>query len=236
MLGRLLDWFGDHRFAVLAASFLCVGGTWCFIEIADEVFKGKTQSFDDRMILAMRHAEEPAVPIGPKWLEEVGRDLTALGGVVVLAIVTFAVAGFMALSGKYREMCLLLAATFGGVIIVTIFKYSFDRPRPDLVSQLSYVVTSSFPSGHSMMSAVVYLTLGTVVAEMAIRKRLKFYCLAVAMTIVLLVGVSRVYVGVHYPTDVLAGWSAGLVWAMICWLIARLLRRKGGVEPQPSGS
>lgn len=224
MLGRLLDWCGGHRLGVLAAMLLCVGGLWCFVAVADEVFEGDTQSFDNWAIKAMRNPDDLNDPIGPPWLEEIGRDLTALGGIVVLTIVTLAITGFLWLSGKRREVWLLLAATLGGVMIASIFKVTFDRPRPDLVPHLSHVASSSFPSGHSMMSAIVYLTLGTVVAEVVTTNRLKFYCLAVAIAIVLLVGVSRVYLGVHYPTDVLAGWSAGLVWAMLCWLVARLLR------------
>jgi undecaprenyl-diphosphatase len=226
MIGRWLDWFGDHRLGLLAAMLLCVAGLWCFIVIADEVFEGDTQSFDDWAVKALRKPDDLKDPIGPPWLEEIGRDLTALGGIVVLTIVTLVIAGFLWLSGKRREVWLLVAATLGGVAIASIFKVAFDRPRPNLVPHLSHVETSSFPSGHSMMAAIVYLTLGTVVAEVVTTKRLKFYCVAVAITIVLLVGVSRVYLGVHYPTDVLAGWSAGLVWAMLCWLVARMLRGK----------
>jgi undecaprenyl-diphosphatase len=224
MLGRWLDWFGDHRLGLLAALLLCVAGSWCFIAVADEVFEGDTKTFDDWMITVLRDSDDLADPIGPPWLEEIGRDLTALGGVVVLTLMCLAIAGFLWLSRKRREVCLLAVATLGGVVIASILKVSFDRPRPDLVPHLSHVESSSFPSGHSMMSAIVYLTLGTVAAEVVTTKRLKFYCLAVAITIVLLVGVSRVYLGVHYPTDVLAGWSAGLVWAIFCWSAMRLLR------------
>ena len=226
MIGRLLDWFGEDRLGVFAASLLCVAGLACFIAVANEVFQGDTQSFDDWAIKAMRNPDDLADLIGPEWLGEAGRDMTALGGVLVLTMMSLAIAGYMWLSGKRREFWLLVAATLGGVAISSMFKVTFDRPRPELVPKLSYVTSSSFPSGHAMMSAVVYLTLVTVLAEVITNKRLKCYCLAVAMTIVLLVGVSRVYMGVHYPTDVLAGWSAGLVWAMLCWLAVKLLQRR----------
>src|SRR5205085_9940078 len=106
----------------------------------------------------------------------------------------------------------------------------FDRPRPSVVPHLSHVMTSSFPSGHSLLSAVVYLTLGSLLARLVGPPRLKLYFLGVAVLLSFLVGLSRVYLGVHYPTDVLAGWAAGLTWAVLCWLLARYLQHRGAVE------
>jgi undecaprenyl-diphosphatase len=194
------------------------------------VREGSTQRFDDWAIRALRKANDPNEPIGPKWLAEVGRDITALGGIAVLMLITAAVVGFLWLREKYGAMWLVLIATFGGLGISSVLKHIFRRPRPILVAHLSAVYTTSFPSGHSMLSAVVYLTLGTLLASLVKERRLKFYFLLVAMTLTFLVGVSRVFMGVHYPTDVLAGWSAGLVWALICWLAARHLQRRGAVE------
>jgi undecaprenyl-diphosphatase len=108
----------------------------------------------------------------------------------------------------------------------------YARPRPDLVPHLSPVYTSSFPSGHSLIAAVVYLTLGSLLASVISRPMLKVYVLSVAMLLTTAVGLSRVYLGVHYPTDVLAGWLAGLVWALLCWLVARVLQRRGRVESE----
>src|SRR5207302_4145258 len=124
----------------------------------------------------------------------------------------------------------LLVATLGGFLISGLLKNHYERPRPAVVPHLSYVYSSSFPSGHSMLSAVIYLTLGSLLARLAERRRLKIYCVAVAMLLTFLVGVSRVYLGVHYPTDVLAGWAAGLAWAVLCWLVTRYLQRHGAVE------
>lgn len=216
---------------------VAVSGSLFFIKLADEVLEGGTQHFDTWMI---EHLQKPAPPIdplgspatiptGPPWLREMGRDVTALGGVAVLMLVTFAVAGYLLMIRKYHAMWLMLIATFGGLFISTALKRAIDRPRPS-VSHYSYVYTSSFPSGHSMLSAVVYLTLGSMMTRLVPRRSEKIYCLTVALLLTFLVGVSRIYMGVHYPTDVLAGWCAGLVWAVLCWLATRYLQTRGAVE------
>jgi undecaprenyl-diphosphatase len=124
----------------------------------------------------------------------------------------------------------VIVAVVGGQVLSTLLKYFIDRPRPDIVHHLSHVYTTSFPSGHSMMSAVVYLTLGALLARFVPQRALKLYFIGLAMFLTFLVGVSRVYMGVHWPTDVLAGWTAGLVWAIACWLVARQLQRRHVVE------
>lgn len=225
-----VSWLAGHVNIVLVAVLLIVGGTWGFIELADGVRDGDTQRFDDWAVRAMRRADDPSQPIGPRWLPEVGRDLTALGGVAVLTLTTVFVAGYLLIVRKYHAMWLVLAATLGGLLISTLLKHLIDRARPDLVPHLSHVYTSSFPSGHSMLSAVVYLTLGALLTRLAAERRVKLYFLAAALLLTFLVGVSRVYMGVHYPTDVLAGWTAGLVWALLCWLVARYLQRRGAIE------
>jgi len=225
-----LGWLGAHVNLVLLASLLVVGGAWAFIAIADEVKEGGTQRFDDWAVRALRNANDPAIPIGPTWLPEVGRDLTALGGVAVLTLVILAVAGYLLLGEKYRAMWLVLGATVSGLILSVALKHVYERPRPHLVPYLSGTFTTSFPSGHSMLSAIVYLTLGTLLARVVEDRRIKFYFLAVALVLTFLVGVSRVYMGVHYPTDVLAGWSAGLAWALLWWLVARYLQHTGRLE------
>ena len=226
----ILDWLADQGWVAILAALLVVGGVWGFIELADEVREGQTQRFDEWAIRALRHKDDLDKPIGPTWLGEVGRDLTALGGVTVLTLVTIAVTGHLLLAGKRHAAVFLVIAVAGGLLLSTVLKNSFDRARPDLVKHLSSVYTSSFPSGHSMLSAVVYLTLGSLLMRVAPRRRLKLFYLGVAMTLTFLVGVSRVYMGVHWPTDVLAGWTAGLVWALLCWLATRALQRRGAVE------
>ncbi len=226
----VFEWLGRHEFMVLLAVLIIVAGTWGFIALADVVLEGRTQSFDESILRALRRPNSPAIPIGPDWMAEVGRDLTAVGGVAVLILATLAVAGFLLLDRKYAAMGFVLAAVASGLILSSLLKASFARPRPEVVPHLSQVYTSSFPSGHSMMSAIVYLTLGALLARMVVRRSLKVYCLAVAFILTGLVGCSRVYMGVHYPTDVLAGWTAGLVWATLCWLVARKLQHSGTIE------
>ena len=132
---------------------------------------------------------------------------------------------------KRRTALLLLLSCTGGILLSTALKYGFDRPRPDLVSHGSVVYTASFPSGHSMMAAAVYLTLGALLASVEPDYRAKIFLLTVALVLSVLVGVSRVYLGVHWPTDVLAGWSAGAAWAIACWIVALKFQRRGAVEP-----
>ncbi len=221
---------GGQEALILMAVLLTVASCWVFIEVADEVIEGETQAFDRWVVRAMRQDHDPSVPIGPSWLQEAGRDATALGGIAWLVFSTLAVCGYLWIDRKVRLAGFLVGATIGGLLLSLTLKGMFDRPRPDVVPHLSHVTTSSFPSGHSMLSAIVYLTLGALLATVAPRRRLKLYVLGVAMTLPMIVGTSRVYLGVHYPTDVLAGWMAGLVWAMVCWLVARWLQSRGQLE------
>ena len=121
---------------------------------------------------------------------------------------------------------LVLLAVFGGGAIVYFLKLGFDRPRPDLVPHGSYVFTASFPSGHSMLSAITYLTLGFLLARSQSHRTLRIYIMVLTLVVTGLVGLSRVYLGVHWPTDVLAGWAAGACWALLCWLVARWIQQR----------
>lgn len=227
---RDLDWIGRHEATVLLALLLVVLAVWSFVALADNVSDGDAQHFDEWAVRALRRADDLARPIGPNWLIEVGRDLTSLGGGAVLTLLTFTVAGYLWIERKSHAAWLVLISALGGLLMMTVLKGLYQRPRPDLVPHLTTVSMSSFPSGHSMLAATVYLTLGILLAQFVTERMLKAYCLLVALSLTFLVGVSRVYLGVHYPTDVLAGWAAGLAWALICWLIARYLQRRGAVE------
>jgi undecaprenyl-diphosphatase len=231
---NVLEWLGRHEPVVLLGVLVVVAGTWGFITLADVMLDGQTQRFDEWSLRCLRRPDNPTLLVGPEWMGETARDLTALGGVAVLTSVTIAVAGFLLLNRKFAAMGFVLTAVLGGLAISCLLKAGFARPRPQLVPHLCQVYDSSFPSGHSMMSAVVYLTLGALLSELIALRRLKFYLLALALLLAGLVGVSRVYLGVHYPTDVLGGWAAGLVWAVFCWLLARTLRRHGLLENPPS--
>jgi len=229
---KLIDQLRASEIKILIAVLVVVGGIWGFIELADEVKDRDTQRFDEWAIRALRRPDNPAVPLGPEWVHEIGRDLTALGGIAVLCLAILAVAGFLLLQRKYGVMWLVLAASTGGLLLSTFTKALFHRERPDVVPHLSQVVTTSFPSGHSMLSAAVYLTLGALLARIVTDLRTKVYLVVVPLVLSFLVGLSRVYMGVHYPTDVLAGWTAGVVWAVFCWLVTRYLQRRGKVKTE----
>ena len=208
---------------------------WGFIEIADAVLEGDARELDVGIILALRSPGDVADPIGPAWLEQIVRDFTALGGTAILTTITLAVAGYLILMHKKRMAALLLLAICGGLLLSTLGKTVFDRPRPDLVPHHAQVYTASFPSGHSMMAAVTYLTLGALLARIHKRRAVKLYFLGLAALLCIAVGASRVYLGVHWPTDVVAGWAAGAAWAMLCWLIAWRLQKRRVVEPGIQG-
>jgi undecaprenyl-diphosphatase len=233
-LGRLLR---ARELVTLALVAVVAGGLWTFLEVAEAVSEGDVRAFDRAVLLAMREPADPADPLGPRWVEEMGRDLTALGGLAVLTLVSAAAALFLWMARRPRAVALLLVAFAGGQALSLLLKRGYGRPRPDLVPHESIVYTASFPSGHSMMSAVIYLTLGALLARVLPRRRMKLLVLTCALGATLLTGVSRVYVGVHWPTDVLAGWAIGASWAVGCWLVADLLdrRRARGAPPEGGG-
>jgi len=200
-----------------------------FIEIADEVGEGEARWFDESILLALRTADR-ADPIGPAWFEASVMDITALGGFAVLSLLVLLSAGYQLVQGKWGGALMLLGATLGGTAISEGLKVGFARPRPDLVAHIVETTSMSFPSGHAMLSAVTYLTLGALLARAQTQKRLRTYILAAAVLVTLLVGLSRIYLGVHWPTDVLAGWCLGAAWALICWAAATWFARDDGAR------
>jgi undecaprenyl-diphosphatase len=223
----------DINLVTLVSALLVLLAVWIFVGIAYLVSEGSTQQLDESVLRALRSPTDPADAWGPSWLEDMARDITALGGVAALCLATIGVAGYLLMVRRYRGLALLLGATLGGTLLSALLKQLFYRERPNIVPHLSYVSDPSFPSGHSMLSAVVYLTLGALLARVVEKRRVKLYFLLVALWISFLVGISRVYMGVHYPTDVLAGWSAGVAWGLFCNLLASWLQRRGAVERTP---
>lgn len=201
-----------------------------FLKLASEVTEGETLGFDRAIMQWMRdRAGGPA-------MRTTMLDITALGGTVVLTLITLAVTGYLVMRRKAATAGFLLASIVGGAIVSFGLKLIFARPRPDLVEHMVFVDTSSFPSGHAANSAVVYLTLGMLLAGTQERHGSRIYLMAIAVALTLAIGVSRVYLGVHWPSDVLAGWCVGAVWAGLCGVAAYLLQRRRQIEPPGDAS
>ena len=209
-----------EEFWVLAALALVLGGIWGFLELAERISAGATHTVDAAWLLALRNPANLAQSIGPAWVPETMRDLSALGSSTVLGLLTLSVLGYLLLLRKPQLAVLVVVAVGGAMILSVLLKEGYDRPRPDLVPYQTQAYMASFPSGHSMMSATTYLTLAVIVARMQRRRRLKIFFLGLAILVMLLVGVSRIFLGVHWPTDVLGGWTAGATWALVCCLVA----------------
>jgi len=200
--------------------------------LASEVLEGETHAFDERILLLFRTPSDHSVPLGPPWLKEAMRDITALGSTSVLVIVVGAVVGFLAVSGLRYAAAMILASVLLGVLLSNSLKWGFARPRPDLVPRDIVVYTASFPSGHTTLSAVVYLTLGALLCRTQSSLAVKAYIFSIAAFLTTSIGVSRVYLGVHWPTDVIAGWLIGGAWAVACASVMVCLQRRGEVEPE----
>lgn len=228
-IARLIQ-TGKAEFATLAAVLLLAAALLGFARLTDAVVAGGTRTFDSAVLMSMRTPGRPNDPVGPPWLEEAVRDVTSLGSSTIITLVTATVAGFLAMSGTRHAAVLMVVSVSSGAMLMSFLKQVFGRTRPDLVEHSARVFTESFPSGHATLAAITYLTLGALLARVQTRRALKAYSLGVAITLTVLVGASRVYLGVHWPTDVLAGWCLGGAWAIACWLVAAWLQRRGDVE------
>jgi undecaprenyl-diphosphatase len=216
---------------ILAAFFVIVIVAAAFAKLASEVSEGETLGFDRAILRGLRSAADPSVPIGPTWLTKAMIDLTALGGYSVLALLTLLVAGYLSASGKRGNAILVVTAVSGGALVGNVLKAIFERARPDIVTHLVTVDTASFPSGHAMNSAVTFLTLGALIARTEKRRHVRIYIVGAAIALTLLIGFSRIFLGVHYPSDVLAGWAVGAAWAILCSVVGDILQRQHQIEP-----
>lgn len=224
------------QLALLVVSLTVIALAMGFIALAGEVLEGDTQAFDERILAALRRADDPGVPIGPRWLRIAALDVTSLGSGTVLGLTVAAICGFLIIHGLQRNALFIFVASCGGWLLNAGLKELFARPRPSIVPHLHEVMTLSFPSGHAMTSAAVYLTLGALLMRVAKRRLARIYCMAIAMLATFLIGASRVYLGVHYPTDVLAGWLVGMSWALMCWMAERALERRAGLKRERAQS
>lgn len=217
---------GGRELAFLAAVALLAALSFAFVELAGAVLKGDFRAFDRAAILALRVPGEPSDPLGPWWFEVAVRDITSLGSTTVVISMAVMVAGYLAFTRRPGTALLIAATIGGGLVLGWSLKQMYERPRPDLVPHGIEVHTVSFPSGHATLSAATYLMLGLVLARREPNRRRKTYILGAAATLVAAVGLSRVYLGVHWPTDVVAGWAVGAGWALLCcWTAFRLTGR-----------
>ena len=211
-------------FLVLAVLLTGVGN------LASEVVEGDTLAFDRWLMEGLRDPGNPGSPVGPAWFKQTMVDLTALGGGPFLTLLTFAAAGFLLAARKWGMAVFVVLAIAGGGLAGNLLKWIFVRARPDLVPHLVSVDSASFPSAHAMNSAVTFLTLGVLLSRTQTERRLKAYLMGTAIALTLIVGFSRVYLGVHWPTDVVAGWAVGAAWAILCSLVAARLQRRHTIE------
>jgi undecaprenyl-diphosphatase len=217
----------ELRFLVLLAGL--AASVWGFLSIGGEMTEGDTLAFDHRLLLGLRVHGDPAEPIGPRAFEEAMRDITALGGFTVLTLVTIVSVVAFAMHRRWKH-----AGVMAGTILLAQFcsrflKNLYDRPRPDLAPHLVEVYSASFPSGHSMLSAATYLTLAALIAHLEVTRRARVMVFVLALLLIFAIGFSRVYMGVHWPSDVMAGWCAGAAWALVAWLV--LIRLEARAPP-----
>jgi undecaprenyl-diphosphatase len=204
---------------------------WLVLRSVPKLYRGRLEAIDNQLLRALRRPDDLAIPVGPKWLPQAAKDVTALGSGANLTMVTGILVGFLYFNRRFRATGFLLSSVGSGLLLCQSLKGFFARRRPTVVPHLVDFDPSSFPSGHSMGAALVYLTLGSIIFRQVSGSRAKTYFLSVASTLAVIVGASRVYLGVHYPSDVFAGWAAGSLWSAMCAQVARWLQRQGSVEP-----
>jgi len=204
----------------LAAAFTAFA---LFAGVSAAIYSGGLVDIDRDVLLALRAAENPAEALGPRWLAIGARDVTALGSTAVLTLATFVALAYLTLERRWGGFALVFVAVIGGTLVNNALKALVQRARPNFVAEIVETSTYSFPSGHAFMSAVTFLILGALIARARPDPLGKAFVFAVAVALTLLVGVSRVYLGMHWPSDVLAGWCAGAGWAILCWAGAQWL-------------
>ncbi len=207
---------GVHPLVLL----LSLSGAVLFAHVVEEMMEGDTSASDNAILLALRVPGHLATPIGPPWLLQSAIDISALGGFTFTWLFTAAAAGFFALTRRWRTLGIFLGAIVGASVLDAVLKLSFHRARPEIVPHLTQVDNASFPSGHAMISAAIYLTLGALLASSQASRGARLYVLGLSVVVTILIGLSRLYLGVHWPSDVLAGWSAGAAWALMFWIVA----------------
>lgn len=206
------------------------GGLLLILKASSEIVEGDTLAYDRAILIAVRGATDGR-DVASNILRRLMLDVTTLGNNGLLAMVAVLAVGFLIVAGKRRLGGLLGAGIALGIAASAILKIAYDRPRPDIVTHLVSVDTASFPSGHAMNSAVVYLTMAALLARGQAVRGARLYIQTVGVALTLMIGLSRVYLGVHWPTDVLLGWVFGAGWAALVAQAAARMQREGEVEP-----
>ena len=204
---------------VLLTLLAVTGGLAVFAALTDEVREGGTGWFDRTVLLTVRVPGHLEIAIGPRWAQEAARDVTALGGFTVLTLISILATAMLVIHYRRLQALVFASTVVLAQIASEVLKMWIDRPRPTLVAHLDLVYSSSFPSGHAMMTPVVYLTLAGILAAGERRRSEKVLLLGGAAMLTAAVGVSRVYLGVHWPTDVLGGWTLGAAMALSAALV-----------------
>ena len=212
---------GAYEPLTLITMASIAGGLFVLQRLTSEVLEGETLRFDETILLALRRPGELGVPIGPGWLTHAVGDITSLGGITVLSLMTVLVTVYLLLDRRWPIAIFVFSSVLTGWLVSTTLKILVARPRPDIVPHLVEVSDLSFPSGHAMVSAVTYLTLGALLARTQRYRSTRIFVMAAGVFLAVIIGLSRIYLGVHYPTDVFAGWCAGALWALGCWLISK---------------
>lgn len=199
---------------------------WLAAYLASELLEGESFGFDAAILMALRRADNPALPVGPPWLLQSAIDISALGGSTLLWLIGLAGTIFLVLQGRRREAVWLVVSFAGSSLLNQWLKSLFHRARPALVPHLAETFSASFPSGHAMSAAAAYLTLAIMLAEIQPLRAVRLFLIAVATLLVVLIGCSRVFLGVHWPSDVIAGWCVGSAWAMAVYAVNHQLRER----------
>jgi undecaprenyl-diphosphatase len=229
-LKAALAWLSQKDLRLQLELLAFAGLAWMFFAIADAVKENETKSIDEVILLALRADPAGKDPVGPPWLEYAMRDLSALGGGPVATLITVLVVGYLLIDRKPRLAIMLSVCALGTWAVMAAFKDLYARGRPVLIEPMYGAAGFAFPSGHASIAAALYVTLGFLIASHLPRRALRLYVIGVGAFLALLVGFTRVYIGVHYPSDVVAGWTVGLAWALLCGLVSRRLQRRGVVE------
>jgi len=209
---------------IVGTALICLAA---FVLLAVWANSGLGSSLDRHLMMLLQYSGETVAPRGPSWVREAARDLTALGSVSVLTLITILALGAALIAGHFRVALDGVLVVTGGTVLSFLFKMAFDQPRPDLVGSAPDVFTSSFPSSHAMMSLVAYFTLAFILGNVGVQRRLRHWLYTGAGLISLIVGTSRTYLGLHWPSDVVAGWLLGLAWLCFAlWIIRRIESRE----------